>query len=58
MLFRKAILIVHGFGGGTYDQEYLTNRLELIKNYDVFNFTLAGHDGLFKSNMTEQDWIK
>ena len=58
MLFRKAILIVHGFGGGTYDQEYLTNRLELIKNYDVFNFTLAGHDGLFKSNMTERDWIK
>lgn len=58
MLFRKAILIIHGFAGGTYDEEYLTNRLELIKNYDVFNFTLAGHDGLFKSNMKEIDWIK
>lgn len=58
MLFRKAILIIHGFGGGTYDEEYLSNRLELIRNFDVFTFTLAGHDGLFKSNMTEEDWIK
>ncbi len=58
MLFRKAILIIHGFGGGTYDEEYLSNHLELIRNYDVFTFTLAGHDGLFKSNMTEEEWIK
>lgn len=58
MIFRKAILIVHGFAGGTYDQEYLANHLELIRNYDVYRFTLAGHDGLFKSNMTETDWIK
>lgn len=58
MLFRKAILIIHGFGGGTYDEEYLSNRLELIRNFDVFTFTLPGHDGLFKSNMTEEEWIK
>ena len=58
MLFRKAILIIHGFGGGTYDEEYLSNRLELIRNFDVFTFTLPGHDGLFKSNMKENDWIK
>ncbi len=58
MLFRKAILIIHGFGGGTYDEEYLENRLELIRNFDVFTFTLPGHDGLFKSNMKETEWIK
>lgn len=57
MLFRKAILIIHGFGGGTYDEEYLAHRLQLIKNYDVYTFTLAGHDGLFKSNMNEEEWI-
>lgn len=58
MLFRKAVLIIHGFAGGTYDQEFLANRLELIRDFDVFTFTLAGHDGLFKSNMTGDDWIK
>ena len=58
MLFRKAILIIHGFAGGTYDEEYLQHRLELIRNYDVYTFTLAGHDGLFKPNMTESEWIK
>lgn len=56
MLFRKAILIIHGFGGGTYDEEYLTNRIQLIRNYDVYTFTLPGHDGI-KSNMTEEKWI-
>lgn len=57
MLFRKAILIIHGFGGGTYDEEYLSNKLELIKNYDVYTFTLPGHDGI-KGNMTEEKWIE
>lgn len=55
-MFRKAILIIHGFGGGTYDEEYLANNLELKRNFDVFTFTLPGHDGLFKSDMKEQDW--
>ena len=58
MLFRKAILIIHGFGGGTYDEEYLAHNLELIRNFDVYTFTLPGHDGLFKSNMNEEEWIK
>ena len=56
MLFRKAILIIHGFGGGVYDEEYLANRLELIKNYDVYTFTLPGHDGI-KTDMKEEKWI-
>ena len=44
MIFRKAILIIHGFAGGTYDQEYLANELELQSHFDVFTFTLPGHD--------------
>ena len=57
-LFRKAILVIHGFAGGVYDQEYLTHRLELVSNYDVFTFTLPGHDGDFKKKITYKDWIK
>lgn len=57
MMLRKAILVIHGFGGGVYDEEYLINRLELIKNYDVYTFTLPGHDGI-KANMTEEKWIE
>ena len=57
MMLRKAILVIHGFGGGIYDEEYLINRLELIKNYDVYTFTLPGHDGI-KANMTEEKWTQ
>ena len=31
---------------------------ELINNYDVFTFTLPGHDGNFKKKITYKDWIK
>ena len=27
MLLKKAVLIIHGFAGGTYDEEYLANYL-------------------------------
>ena len=56
MIFRKAILIVHGFAGGTYDEEDLANYLELNKNFDVYQFTLPGHrKNLSKVKYTE--WI-
>ena len=57
MIFRKAILIVHGFAGGTYDQEELANYLELNKNFDVYQFTLPGH----KKNLSKvksNEWIE
>lgn len=57
MRLRKTILIIHGFGGGTYDMEYLSNRLELISNYDVFTFTLPGHDS-FANKVKMEDWLK
>ena len=56
MLFRKAILIIHGFAGGTYDIENLSNYLELNRNFDVFTFTLPGHDKSLGKAKCE-DWI-
>lgn len=56
MLLRKAILIIHGFAGGTYDIEDLSNYLELNRNFDVFTFTLPGHDKSLGKAKSE-DWI-
>ena len=57
MFIRKAILIVHGFAGGTYDQEELAHELEYFHNYDVFQFTLPGHDKLI-TKATSKEWLK
>ena len=57
MIFRKAILIIHGFAGGTYDEEELAFNLELNKSFDVFQFTLPGHDKAL-SKVNYQEWIK
>jgi len=56
MIFRKAILIIHGFAGGTYDEEELANYLELNKYYDVYQFTLPGHNRNL-SKVKYQEWI-
>lgn len=55
-MFKKAILIIHGFAGGTYDEEELANYLELNKNFDVFQFTLPGHERNL-SKVEHQEWI-
>lgn len=57
MFRRKAILIVHGFAGGTYDQEELAHELEYFHDYDVFQFTLPGHDKLI-TKATGKEWLK
>lgn len=57
MLLRKAVLIVHGFAGGTYDEENLANYLELNKKFDVYQFTLPGHDKNL-SKAKSEDWIR
>ena len=36
MFRRKAVLIIHGLAGGTYDEEPLANYLELNRKLDVF----------------------
>ena len=57
MFFRKAILLVHGFAGGCYDYNNLANDLQLYFDFDVYTFTLPGHDKLIIKNVTREDWI-
>jgi len=56
--FRKAVLIVHCFAGGTYDEEKLTFYLELNRKLDVYSFTLPGHDVKARERATCEAWIK
>lgn len=56
MLFRKAILIIHGFAGGTYDEEEFANYLELNRSFDVYQFTLPGHQRKL-SRVKYKEWI-
>ncbi len=58
MMRRKAILLIHGFVGGTYDYGDLPTKLELIKNFDVYTFTLKGHEKVVVNNVKYTDWIK
>ena len=53
---RKAVLIIHGFAGGTYDEEHLSNYLEL-NGFDVYTFTLPGHERTLFKHVTREDWI-
>ena len=57
-LFRKAILLIHGFAGGNYDYNSLGNDLELYNSFDVFTFTLPGHERMIIDKVTREDWIK
>lgn len=55
---RKAILLIHGFVGGIYDYDNLPNELELIRNFDVFTFTLPSHEKTIVKDVKYEDWIK
>lgn len=55
--FRKAILLIHGFAGGNYDYGSLGNDLQLYNNFDVFTFTLPGHEKVIIDKVTRKDWI-
>ncbi len=57
MFFRKAILVIHGFAGGTYDLEFLSNYLEVDRYFDVFTITLPGHDKLTLYSSNKKDWV-
>lgn len=56
MIFRKAILVIHGFAGGTYDEQSIIDELQLQKNFDVYSYTLPGHEGSL-SKVDYKDWI-
>ena len=57
-IFKKAILLIHGFAGGNYDYNSLGNDLELYNSFDVFTFTLPGHERMIIDKVTREDWIK
>ena len=57
ILLRKAVLIIHGFAGGTYDQEKLANYLEKNYRFDVYSFTLPGHAKRSFKTVKYSDWI-
>ncbi|MBQ6282176.1 MAG: alpha/beta fold hydrolase [Bacilli bacterium] len=54
---KKAVLVIHGFAGGCYDEENVATYLEL-KGYHVFQFTLPGHDKRMFQHVKKEDWIK
>ena len=56
--FRKAILLIHGFAGGNYDYGDLGNDLQLFRNFDVYTFTLPGHEKTKINDVTKEDWIR
>ena len=57
MFYRKAVLIIHGFAGGTYDEELLFFHLQPYLEFDVYNFTLPGHSTNLDTISSYQDWI-
>lgn len=55
---KKAVLMIHGFVGSLYDNEYLMNYLEFDSHFDVFAKTLPGHHESTKyQKATFLDWI-
>ena len=54
---RKAILFVHGFVGGIYDYNNFPNELEIYRGFDVYTFTLPGHDKVIVSGVKHEEWI-
>lgn len=56
-MFKKAVLIIHGFTGSTYEMEYLQNYISLNSNIDVYTFTLPGHERAVIGGVKYEDWI-
>ena len=58
MCFRKkAILMIHGFVGGSYDFGNLHNELQTYKNFDVFTYTLPAHEKFIVKDVKYKDWL-
>ena len=59
MFFRKkALLLVHGFVGGIYDFGNFQNELQVNKKFDVYTFTLPGHEKHIVKDVKYEDWVK
>ncbi len=57
-MFKKAVLIIHGFMGEISEVEYLNNQINLNSNIDAYAFSLPGHDKYTIKDVKYQDWIK
>jgi len=57
MIFRKAVLIIHGFAGGVYDAESIQYKLNPNWELDVYNFTLPGHERNLTHDVTYHEWL-
>ncbi len=54
---RKAVLLIHGFTGNLYDNEYLMNYLEYEPSLDIYAKTLPGHDRDRFSDCKYNEWV-
>jgi esterase/lipase len=54
---KKAVLLIHGFVGGIYDFGNFQNELQTIRKFDVFTFTLPGHEKMTVKDVKYNEWI-
>lgn len=58
MCFRKkAILMIHGFVGGSYDFGNYQNELQIYRKFDVFTYTLPAHEKVIVKDVKYKEWI-
>lgn len=57
MIFRKAVLFIHGFSASYYENEYFINTLQRYPELDVYTFTMPGHETPFMRKVPYSDWI-
>lgn len=56
---KKAVLFIHGFSANFAENEYCINKLQQFQKYDVYIFTLPGHENfIMDSKVTYDEWIK
>ena len=56
-MFKTAVLVIHGFCGGLWENEYLVNYLQENSSLDVFAYTLPNHEKDFLGTAKYQEWI-
>lgn len=57
-LFKKAILVIHGFSGSLADNEMLVNQLETNNSFDVYAWTLPAHEKYVINKVKYHDWVE
>ena len=58
MIFRKAVLFIHGFSATYYENEYCINTLQKYPELDVYTFTMPGHETPIMRKVPYQSWIE